>query len=1293
MSWFISRALHPGLVAAVLLLLLAMASTGSRAAVTDISAEPVLTRSTASAKPNLMFILDDSGSMDWSFMPDEMGDANRSPRDGTYGYWSPQCNGLAFNPSGDYPPPVRADGTSYPNMSFTAARTDGYLDGSSTVNLTDAFYFRYTGTEPALSWKFNASGVVDTTTTFYRECLSNYNALPGASKFTQVALKNTTPEERQKHANWYSYYSRRFLLMRTAVGKAVQALDAGYRLGFSRINDASITDGANFRDVKPFDATQKTNFYSSLYGAAPGGGTPLRGALSKVGRYFAKKLPGQTYDPVEHSCQRNYAILSTDGYWNSGGFPGVSESSSYGPLNLAGTNVGNQDASEVRPMYDGGSSVTTSTTPTTTVTLTRTDVSTQTTRTSRRNQVVVTSCGFLRTRTATTAQTRTESFKTLTTTYNQNTLTSTRTVVVTNGVVTGDNTTSSSVNAVPSSPAAPAPVVSDSTDTGYVNGATTTGACVVSLASPGTSFTTPVVTPADVELSRIPSSLSVTGPTVGATTSNTVTSGGSSDTLSDVAQYYYITDLRTPTLGNCASLDANGNATDVCLNNVPVGSRDLNNGQHLTTFSIGLGVSGTLTYDKDYLTQTSGDYVNLKNGSKTWPATTTTIDGASGDARNIDDLWHSAVNGRGQYYSALSATALADAISGVVSSIKELTGSGAAASFDTLALVSGDTNRIYQAGYTTSIWVGDVKAYAVNGDTGAIADTPLWSAQNRLANTTWSTRTIYYRQAPGSSVLRAFNATNLTADGYGGNFSNLCSKTLVASQCAGLSTGTPNNLALANNSTNLVNYLRGDPSYETSNTTSPLYRSRTTSEGRKLLGDIISGAPVYVGKPPFSYTDAGYSSYASSKATRRPVIYAAANDGMLHAFDAATGNELWAYVPTAVMPKLYKLANNSYKDNHEYFVDGEPVIGDIHVGGTWKTILVGGLGGGGRAYYALDVTDPAAPQTLWEFTDPNLGLAYGNPVITKRADGTWIVAFASGYNNTSGDGKGHLYVLNANTGAKLLDIATTAGSPSSPSGLTKINSWVDKATNNTTTRFYGGDLLGKLWRFDIDNLVAPNQAAHLMAELQTSSGLPQPVTVRPEPVLISGTFPAVAVATGRFLGGSDITDTSQQSVYLLKDSLTATGLGVVRNNTSVVKHTLTVNGTNATTSTEVIDWDTQSGWWFDLPQSGERVITNLGLQENTLTVASAIPRSDACSAGGSSWVYDINIVSGLPNASIIGQLFDADSLIVGLTSTTGVANFQYFKLSDGSIRRRDGAPPLPPGSADPRRSSWRELVD
>lgn len=1285
--------IHPGLRGCSALLvatLLTLATVPARGAVTDISAAPISSKSNVSAKPNLMFVLDDSGSMAWTHMPDELG-TNGTPKSNVYGYFAPQCNGLAFDPNLPYNVPVQADGTPYPASSITNAPVDGYDAASPKVNLTtNGGFYAYTGTQPKLGWTYAADGSVDTSTTFYRECMSDrtgFGAEPGRSKFTYVAISSRADLE-QKFANWYSYYRARYMLMRSAVGLAVKQLDDKYRVGFSRINSTSYTDGADFRDVKLFNAAQKQNFYSSLYGANPGGGTPLRGALSKIGRYYAKKLPSQSYDPVEYACQRNYAILTTDGYWNGGGSPGVTEGSSYGPLDLSGNLVGNTDSSEVRPMYDGGSSVRTASTPTTTVRRSTTVTRTRTTVTSNRTvrTVTGTSCFFGFGRLVRVEQQRKLDATTATrTVVSDITEVKTRVVVTTNGTVTSDT----EVDSPPSSAAVSNTLVSDPTVLGTFS--------TISEANPrpcelgATNSTSPAIAdPAITDtLSTNTTSTPVSGPTVGATTITNTSSGGSSDTLSDVAQYYYATDLRNASLGNCASKDAANVVTDVCSNIVPPADAsdplaDNSRAQHMTTFTIGLGVNGTLS---------PGDFAGLKSGSKNWPPTTTTISGSSGDARNIDDLWHAAVNGRGKYYSALGADDLSKAIAGVVSAIDEASGSASASSFNTLALVSGLGNRVYQAGYTSGTWIGDLNAYQVAGETGETGAL-VWSARAKLDAKSWSTRSILYRRAPGTATLRDFNYANLNADGYADNFANLCSKSVVASQCAGLAPTTTNRV-LADTSTNLINYLRGDRSYEETNSTSPLYRTRES-----LLGDIIHGAPVYVGKPPFAYADGGYAAFAAgTAATRTAMVYAGANDGMLHAFSAETGDELWAYVPTAVMPNMYKLANRAYSGNHAYFVDGEPVVGDIYADGAWKTILVGGLGSGGRMVYALDITDPLAPKSLWEFTDTNLGLTHGNPIITKRADGTWVVVFASGYNNVSpGNGKGRLYVLNANTGSSLLQIETPAGSTTTPSGLAKINGWVDAATDNTSKRFYGGDLLGNLWRFDIDNLVAPNQGALLLAELQTASGVPEPITVKPETALIAGTYPAVAIGTGRYLGESDIADTTTQSMYVLKDSLTNTGIGVARSTDSgVVKHTLTLTGKSATASTESVVWATNNGWFFDFPNTGERLVTNMAVTSGILTLASTIPSGNVCTSGGSSWLYIINLASGFAanDAASIGVELTPESVIVGLTAAklSDGRSFIFIKDSKGEVFKRDlGGGSVPP-AGPPRRTSWRELIN
>jgi type IV pilus assembly protein PilY1 len=808
--------------------------------------------------------------------------------------------------------------------------------------------------------------------------------------------------------------------------------------------------------------------------------------------------------------------------------------------------------------------------------------------------------------------------------------------------------------------------------------------------------------------------------TVGtATDCQTISSGGSTDTLADVAMYYYQTDLRTPALGNCTAT-VNGNPIDVCNNNVSPSGADTANWQHMQTFTLGLGVSGMLRYTTDYLTAASGDFHDIVQGTKDWPVPT------ADTATAVDDLWHAAVDGRGRYFTAGDPLVLSQSLNSALASIDAKAGSGSGAAASTLQPVAGD-NQLFIAKYKSVYWNGDLIARTIDPVTGAIS-APVWSAAAQLQATAPASRAIYYFKRTNSSAntgtLRTFTYSNLTTDLLNGLFDNACGKSPALTQCttSGFATAT------ANSGSNMVDFLRGG--------SNSVYRTRVTGDADipgGILGDVIGGAPVYVRKPPFSYTENNYAGFVAANSSRTGVVYVASNDGMLHAFDGSTGNEKWAYVPSMVMANMYILADADYANRHQYLVNGAPVVGDIYVPpvapattGTWKTILVGGLGAGGRGYYALDITDPNNPQAMWEFTNDsvggnnNLGLTFGNPVITKRADGTWVVVFSSGYNNvTPGDGNGHLFMVNANTGARLLDIPTytstspsnvPAGTTTTPSGLGKINAWVDSTIDNNAKRFYGGDLLGNLWRFDTDNLVAPNQAALRLAYF--SAGSPatvQPITTEPSLAQVNyngSNYPVVYVGTGKYLGTTDLTDTSQQTVYALKDPLTNTPLGNAHASSSVVAQTLSQASANAapTVTNLAVDWSTMNGWRLDLLNAGERVNVDMQLLNNTLTLASNIPSVDVCTSGGSSYLYQLDIGTGSVPYSIGGNVAGrwlGGTMVVGISWVTlqlsggaaGSGQTVTITIDNTGTPRVDTVPPPSPPPASGRRTSWRELVN
>jgi Tfp pilus tip-associated adhesin PilY1 len=852
--------------------------------------------------------------------------------------------------------------------------------------------------------------------------------------------------------------------------------------------------------------------------------------------------------------------------------------------------------------------------------------------------------------------------------------------------------------------------------------------------------------------------------------------GGSVNSLADVAQYYYVTDLRPgplwPNTGPLAVPSIGTNPED-----------DRATWQHMTTFTIALGVSGTLNYRSDYRSSaaTTGDFADIRLGSKGWPIwPDPNTDYSNPDnwnnPRSIDDYWHTAVNGRGQYFSAGNPTSVIAGLSGALAGITARLASGASAGASSLQPTAGD-NFAFVASYVTSKWTGELRAELIDLSTGAIGTTtidpftnlpvpgaPVWSAQARLdgptglvgascdnrniylfrtgatdnkVNFSWNTQAC---DAAYAATGAADNGLNATERAYftGANIS-------VLSQYPSMTDGSSGSVdqRTAASGANLVNFLRGQRGNEgfESGTANRLYRDR-----EHVLGDIVNAQPVYVKGPFGDYTDPGYQAFKTSNASRTPMVYTAANDGMLHAFYAGTsvtdpdgGKEAWALIPSTVLPNLYKLADANYKNTHQYSVDGTPTVADIYDSGTgtWKTQLVGGLNAGGKGYYAVDVTNPIAPRGMWEFkwsttcydgtpatagSDCHLGYTFSRPLISKLANGTWVVMFTSGYNNISapavaGDGVGYLYVLNAVTGKIIHKLTTGVGDATTPSGLGQINNFVDSArVNNTTLRVYGGDMLGNVWRFDVNDNLAPAGYEASLIGVATSPvavgvGAPQPITVRPELAEIDGK-PMVFVSTGRLLGASDVTDLQKQSIYGIVDPMSGNpSYANLRAALRPMAMTEVVAGASTYRTVACSGTPAQcaatDGWVVDLPDSGERVNVNMELVLGTLIVGSNVPQSSACSSGGYGWInyLDFRTGSAVGSSGTVGgsglggingnggvSVRMDGGLIVG-TKTIQLPNKEFrtlIRMGDGS--NREGTPPPPPLLPQGNRISWREIT-
>jgi type IV pilus assembly protein PilY1 len=320
----------------------------------------------------------------------------------------------------------------------------------------------------------------------------------------------------------------------------------------------------------------------------------------------------------------------------------------------------------------------------------------------------------------------------------------------------------------------------------------------------------------------------------------------------------------------------------------------------------------------------------------------------------------------------------------------------------------------------------------------------------------------------------------------------------------------------------------------------------------------------------------------------------------------------------------------------------------------------------------------------------------------------------SGYNNVNapsktGDGVGYLYVLNAFTGKVIYKISTNAGSAGTPSGLAQINNYVDNAVvNNTTLKVYGGDVLGNIWRFDVNDTIAPSgREATKIGVAETAGHVVQPITTRPELAELNGK-PMVFVGTGRLLGATDVGDATGQSVYGIVDpsigdpvyadlraSLKPLALTQVGSGTAATR-TIACTGTTA-------QCGSTTGWVVDLPASGERVNIDMKLVLGTLVFASNVPDNSACTTGGYSWLNYLDFATG---TAVIGGtsgsvgVFRDGSLAVGLgvwrLPTGGGSGTDPGKFV-GTVSGSDGSTtttPVPVKSPVPdgKRISWREIA-
>ncbi len=1139
--------------------------------------------------PNIMFVLDDSGSMHWEVTPDDYvrprfvfrrvagmyGGAdyddyttsvrynagNFDERTTARAYRSYALNRSYYNPAVTYRPWSREDGSLFPNAVPTAAfhhpaRT-GLGTRNLTVNNTENTRWIYRNQTGGLFWSEVGSGWQNAThypAVYFRH---NGGALWDAANYTQVNIIASTPtytgdgranrtdcvagictyaQEIQNFANWYTYYRSRMLAAQAGIGRAFSSQSDSMRVGFGAINKGDSTiDGVNtetvIRGVRKFEGADRIAFFNELYsGVWNPANTPLRRALDDVGQYFSRD--------------------DNRGPW--GERPGTNDSS---------------DHLQCRQSYS-----------------------------------ILMTDGYWNSSQASTAGAR----------------------------LNVDNSSGSTI--------------------------TDPGPPVQSFQySPSSPF-----------------------------------SDSHSNTLADVAMYYWSRDLR-PDLDN----------------KVPVNSENPAFWQHMVTYGVGLGVSGSVDPDVAFGAIDASPPVNI-----TWP------DPATSNSAKIDDLLHAGVNSRGGFFSAGDPETFANELTSVLSNIVARVTSASASSAASSSTLQSDT-LIYNSKFRSTDWSGSIEARQL--DAYGLPD-------KSAAGLVWDAELVLDARTPASRKL-------FTSDGAG-NPVPLQLASLSAAQLTALDvnpSGAPTSSATA---ADRINWLRG--------TDHPELRSRLVDGVTRRVGDIISSDPQFMYQRDFGYVllpgaeGTSYQTFRQSSAykTRPEVLLVGTNGGMYHAFRAESGDELFAYVPSELLlpgtsgthAQINELMRPDY--DHRYFVDGSSIISDVYIGGQWRTTAVGTMGAGGRTVFALDVTNPLSfgpSNVLWEFkyapnactADPSggggstacrdIGFGVTDPKVVRMPNGRWAAVFGNGYN--SFDHRARLMVVDMQTGRLMYNLlvpdntgAAGVASASNPNGLSPAETTDWPSNNLNLANAYAGDLLGNMWRFDF---TAASPTIRRVFTAFDGAGVRQSIQARPRVALKPDSASDIVVlfGTGSYFRVNDDTSTQVQTFYGIFDTPSPSGSPPTRS--SLLEQTITSNLTPVTVGSVTYEpgslrsltqlaLTNQPGWRVDLPATGERVISAgtfpSGPVQNDIRFATLIPEVDPCSSGRTGFVMSVSLMAGgLPNQAAFD--IDRDGVIGSTPSNPSPPDVLYAGLEGGNgetpltIRRPDDSsgPPTPPnpGPSDP----------
>ena len=632
---------------------------------------------------------------------------------------------------------------------------------------------------------------------------------------------------------------------------------------------------------------------------------------------------------------------------------------------------------------------------------------------------------------------------------------------------------------------------------------------------------------------------------------------------------------------------------------------------------------------------------------------------AEGGAEVISNAeWQSGVDDDGlpkaaNYFLASKPAEMIAAIRQIFAKAGAASGTIAGGALSSTRVVASGTS-LYIPQMDSTRWSGSLLAYPLtyNSQAGAVtkADTPRWSAGSLLTTADKpEKRKIFTSLGTGAGAVfdwRALASDRAWADALNAEpFSQTNAKDDLGEK--------------------RVAYLRGDRSLEAGKADG-IFRMRDS-----VMGDVVNSTPLLVGAPSTTVQGTGYDAFVTAHKGRPQAVYVGANDGMLHAFAADSGAELFAYVPGALRGRLGSYTSPDY--GHQPYVDGSAAAGEVQLAnGSWRTALVSGLGGGARGVFALDVTNPAAfdgNKVLWEFTgddDADMGYVTQAPRLLKlrtvAAKGDkpavyrWFAVVPSGFNNGNAKKAAALFLLsldkvsteNWQRGVNYHKIVLP-----DPADMTTVNALGPvgdyAASDNSTRLLYAGDTQGNVWKFDFANGAPWSENDKTLAfggkplmVAQDASGQRQPITIAPEVGAGPNGGAIVLFGTGQFVEVSDLSTRRVQTLYGVYDNATT----VPADQTRAQLQPRTVKGNDKghfdITGDAFVHGaydDKRSrrrGWYFDLPEAtdnGERQVSRMVLSEGYLVFNTLIPNPNACGAGGGGHSCAVNAMTGLSSGS------------------------------------------------------------